>query len=263
MRTLSNRHQTLIAAALAFLVFMAAGPGAPAQELRRPYYFFEGVIGEDDRIPLAAHEEPFSAIGRLNVAGFSALRQCTGFLIAPDVVATAAHCVYDSYAKKPLAAARFHFLAGWQRQKYVAHAIGKCIKILPGFTESRRPTLEQFSRDVAVIRLRKPVDIKPMSLASSQDIAAATALVHAGYSRDRRHMQTGDVDCKALEEHETLILNDCDTNRGASGGPVLVLTRSGDLKVAAVMVGGLERNQVNVAVKVTAVREFLESAECE
>ena len=245
------------------LVLLVCGSGAWAEELRRPYYFFEGVVGEDDRIPLAAQEEPFSAIGRLNVSGFSALRQCTGFLIAPDIVATAAHCVYDAYRKKPLAAARFHFLAGWQRQKHLAHAIGKCIGIFSGFTQSRKPTLEQFSRDIAFIKLREPVDIKPMSFASAEEIANATALVHAGYSRDRRHLQTGDVDCSVLEEREALILNDCDTNRGASGGPVLVLTKSGDLKVAAVMVGGLERNQVNVAVKITAVREFLENADCE
>ena len=230
--------------------------------LAGPNSVFEGIIGEDDRIALDAWDTPFNAIGRLNVSGFSALRQCTGFLIAPDVVVTAAHCVMDAFRGKPLAAGRFHFLPGWQRQKYLAHGIGKCIRVMEGFKVTPKPTLETMAFDVALIFLRKEIDIAPLSTTGTIKLTGKTALLHAGYSRDKRHLLMGDADCSVTDQNDSLVLTDCDTNRGASGGPVLTLTPEGDFKAVAMMVGGFKK-RASIAVKLSAVRQFLKTARCE
>ena len=227
-----------------------------------PAFVFDGIIGEDDRIALDAWDTPFNAIGRLNVSGFSALRQCTGFLIAPDVVVTAAHCVMDAFRGKPLAAGRFHFLPGWQRQKYLAHGIGRCIRVMEGFKSTSKPTLETMAFDVALIFLRKEIEIPPLSTTETIELTGKTALLHAGYSRDKQHLLMGDADCSVTDQNDSLVLTDCDTNRGASGGPLLTLTPEGDFKAVAIMVGGI-RKSASVAVKLSAVRQFLNTASCE
>ena len=247
--------------ALAVLVMAAASDRAGAQT-ELPKQFFPGIIGKDNRLALEATEPPYSAIGRLNVAGFSRLRQCSGFLVSPSVVVTAAHCVYDAYKKRPLAAGRFHFLAGWQKQKFLAHGIGKCVAVMDDFKPIKRPTLENFAKDVAIIILREPIDIAPLSFADDNLIKEDTMLVHAGYSRDKRHLLMGDANCSVLEEHEGVLLTDCDTNHGASGGPVMVLDQDGKPHIAGIMVGGYSLD-FNVAVRASAFQEFATAAQCE
>lgn len=248
-------------AAIALAAMVPCILKATADTRPGPKHLYEGIIGKDDRIVLDATDPPFSAVGRLNVSGFSALRQCSGFLIAPDKVVTAAHCVFDAYNRKTLAPGRFHFLPGWQRQTYLAHGIGKCIRVMPGFEPSRRPTRDQFARDVAVIILTESLDVAPLDLLPDQELKPRTALVHAGYSRDKRYVLTGDADCAILDEDEGSLFTDCDSNRGASGGPVMVLTEDGRFQAAAMMVGGIG-SDLNVAVRISAVREFLQSASC-
>jgi len=264
MSMTAKRHGAWLRALMAAIAVAAMAPGmlkAAADNRPGPKHLYEGIIGEDDRIVLDATDPPFSAVGRLNVSGFSALRQCSGFLIAPDKVVTAAHCVFDAYNRKTLAPGRFHFLPGWQRQTYLAHGIGKCIRVMPGFEPSRRPTRDRFARDVAVIILTEGLDVAPLDLLPDRELKPKTALVHAGYSRDKRYVLTGDADCTILESDETSLFTDCDSNRGASGGPVMVLTEDGHFQAAAMMVGGIG-SDLNVAVRISAVREFLQSARC-
>lgn len=261
-----NRFKPWASAALTVAAVLFGSATSHAQSTTEnpagPAFVFEGIIGEDDRIALDAWDPPFNAIGRLNVSGFSALRQCTGFLIAPDVVATAAHCVMDAFRGKPLAAGRFHFLPGWQRQKYLAHGIGKCIRVMEGFKVTPKPTLETMAFDVALIFLRKEIDIPPLNTTETIKLTGKTALLHAGYSRDKQHLLMGDADCSVTDQNDSLVLTDCDTNRGASGGPVLTLTPEGDFKAVAMMVGGI-RKSASVAVKLSAVRQFLSTASCD
>ncbi len=270
--TQAARHRsacrTLCSASVLWIIALVSGAPHAAQAQTSseppagPAFFFEGIIGDDDRIALDAWDPPFNAIGRLNVSGFSALRQCTGFLVAADVVLTAAHCVMDAYRGKPLAPGRFHFLPGWQRQKYLDHGIGKCIRVMEGFEAKREPSLQSMGFDVALIFLHKKIDITPLSTLEDIQLTGKTTLLHAGYSRDKQHLLMGDADCNVTEQDDKLVLTDCDTNRGASGGPVLTLAPDGEFKAVAMMVGGFKK-RASIAVKLSAMRDFLRTARCE
>jgi V8-like Glu-specific endopeptidase len=216
---------------LAALALVAGFAGAAASEDG-----FPGVIGDDDRRIVDSWEAPWSAIGRVNVAGYRRRGACTGTLIAPDLVATAAHCLFDRGSGRPVPVGNIHFVAGQRRDRFLAHAKAKCVRLMQGHRFRKQASIEAFRSDVAVIVLKQSLTIAPVSLATIPEPAAGTPLVHPGYGRDRPYLLSVDSTCRVQEEADGVLLTDCDTNFGGSGGPVLV-RENGVLRLLAVMVG--------------------------
>src|SRR5262245_21699902 len=95
-----------------------------------------GVIGEDYRVTVQTHESPWDAIGHVNIAGYRTIRRCSGVLVRPNVVLTAAHCLLDPRTLRGVAADRVHFLLGVHGGEWKAHSMAKCF-IFPE-TDQRR-----------------------------------------------------------------------------------------------------------------------------
>ncbi len=218
-------------AVLTALALVAGSAGAAAAKDD-----FPGVIGADDRRIVDSWAAPWNAIGRVNVAGYRRRGSCTGTLIASDQVVTAAHCLFDRRSGQPVPLGNIHFVAGQRRDRFLAHAKARCVRLANGHRFSKQPSMAAFRSDVAIIVLTQNLAIAPVPLAAATAPEVGTALVHPSYGRDRPYLLSADSNCRVQGKSEGVLLTDCDTNFGGSGGPVLV-RENGAFRLLAVMVG--------------------------
>ena len=210
---------------LLLLAFVAASACLPA-----------GALELDRRRMLTAEEHvPWRGVGRVNVAGLSALSMCTGTLIAEDIVLTAAHCVMNRITGRPHRPESVHFVAGWRLGRKVAHREAKAIAVHPGYRFVERPTDEHIGADVALIRLAEPI---PREKAPFFTVAPApepgTPLTLISYRRDRANALTRQDGCAIRSVRGPVMELGCNVTFGASGSALFV-TDGAERRVVAVL----------------------------
>lgn len=186
----------------------------------------------EDLLPLdAGAREAYQAVGRVNTAGFSVSRGCSGTLIAPDLVVTAAHCVGELQGATP----RYHYVAGWYRGRFAAHRRSNSVVAHPLY-EIVQGT-KRFSFDVAVVHLEDPIPeglVAPIPLVPPQyEMGERAALF--GYANGRPHALSGALACPTLFADTSRYLFGCEVRSGTSGGAVIV-DFEGTPSLAAVIV---------------------------
>ena len=187
---------------------------------------------------------PWNAVGQVNVGGYRRRMECTGSLIAPNVVITAAHCVMDPWRKQPHSKNEIHFVAGVRGSNSLGHSTAKCLHFSSEYEFGSQST----SADIVLITLSDDLnDIPPAELNHTEVDSSDLALVHAAYLADRRYVLTGQFGCRLKAQQDNLWLTDCDVHPASSGGPVFIQTNEG-LKLAAIMVG--VTNSGSIAVRI-------------
>ncbi|MBD2773041.1 trypsin-like serine peptidase [Iningainema tapete] len=223
------------------------------------------VIGNDDRVPMTSKKYPWSAIGR--VQGINADGQgyhCTGTLIASDLVLTNAHCVIDPDTHK--LSKEILFLPNLINGDVDKTDIAVVERVVVGtdFKDSSGDV-----NDWAVVKLNKPLGQKYgylgwKSLPSSFFTENPEKVVFAGYSGDfpdpRKKPYQGfnagpgmtagvHFKCSILGEQEGILLHNCDTTGGSSGGAILA-SINGQPHIVALNNAEI-RGKVNLAVKIS------------
>lgn len=219
---------------LGMMILAALGAEAAGGDLR------PGIVGEDDRTILEDQGPPWDAVGQVGIGGFRSSVQCTGTLIAPDLVVTAAHCVVNPATGQPFPLRDIHFLAAVRGPKNKGHATARCLRFPPGHrpataSSGGRLSLAALAGDSAMIVLSDALDVEPAPLAAVTAPEPGLALTHVAYPGDRRFLPVAHRNCMLLGANPFFWRNDCDTHPGSSGGPVFV-TEDGSLKIAAIQV---------------------------
>ena len=198
------------AATLAFFAALFTATGSPAQQL-------PGLGPNATRVEVDRAVPPWRAIGRVQT---EFAERCTGFLLAPALVATAGHCFWLPKVGHYIRPHEIHFLLGEHLDAYIAHARAVRLDVAPAYDPTDEAATARLDR--AFVTLDHPVALPNGLLRIATTMPPpGTRLMLGGYGQDRQERILADDHCHLLGVAAGLIRHDCAATRGTSGAPLL------------------------------------------
>src|SRR6476660_1253337 len=135
-----------------------------------------------DAIDVDANVFPWSSVGKIYN---SARSSCTGSVIAPDKVLTAAHCLFNRATVRFLQPDALHFLLGYKGGEYRSHARVASYVLGPNYKPDE--VNKSILADWAILVLTEPLSksATPFTLAMKPSVAASASWL-VGSLRDIR-----------------------------------------------------------------------------
>lgn len=214
------------------LALFLVAAGASAQESR----LTEMLTGDDSR--------GWEAVGRLNLGdrGF-----CTGALIAPDLVLTAGHCLFDKETGVRFQPGEIQFLAGWRNGRAIAYRGVRRTVAHPEFVYGGHDDLERVPFDLALVQLDQPIrlpSVAPFPTGPMPVDGEAVGVV--SYAQDRAEAPSIQKICHVLGRQDEALILTCDVDFGASGSPIFEI-RGGMARIVSVISAKAELDGRKVA----------------